>query len=440
MIRSRRIGMASFYLGWLTANAMAANGAAPLSLNFQNMEVSTALYALADHAGRDIIVNDSVKGQITLRLNGVRWDQAIELILQAKGLERQTIGKVMHISKRDELLGQDKQRFEAGQQRQALVAPQVRAFPLRHRPAAEVRKLLEEGRLLSDKGSMLVDPGSNTLFVHDIPSSGDKIKQFVESTDRPLRQVMIEARIVEANDFFSRELGSKLHFARVPDIAHRASTLAGWRDNDTPGSTADHDGLSAGVNLPIQPPFGSIAALFRASAGTLIGLELQAMQAEGQGKVVSSPRLLAADRSEASIEEGSEIPYPRSRPHRGSRDVSSVEFKKAALSLKVKPVIAPDARSLWIEIDISKDSPNYKQSVLGAPSVDTKRIRTSVQIENGGTVVLGGIYIDEQHNLRNHVPILGDIPLLGALFSSKTKRHSRRELLVFITPQIISRS
>jgi type IV pilus assembly protein PilQ len=429
MKHNRLIGTLRLCLGAFTAPGATSAEEGLLSLNFQNMDVRAALYALADHAGRDMIVNDSVQGQLSLRLNNVRWEQAVNLILQAKGLERQLIGNVLHIAKQDTLLGQDKQRFDAGMQRRTMVAAQWQPFPLRHRPAADVRKLLEEGHLLSEKGNMLADPVSNTLFVYDSPEHGDRIRQVIDQADRPLRQVMIEARIVEASTIFSRDLGSKLHFARMPGKPY--GTAADWRGGK-PGLV----GLSAGVSLPIPMPFGSIAALFRAGAGTLIGLELQAMQAEGQGKVISSPRLLTADRNEAMIEEGHEIPYPRAAT-RGN--AASVDFKKATLSLKVKPIIAPDAGSLWVEIEIHKDSPNFKQLVNGAPSVDTKRIRTAVQIENGGTVVLGGIYIDEQHEQRGQIPLLGDIPILGVLFGNRNKRQQRRELLVFITPQIVSR-
>ncbi|MBV8046672.1 MAG: type IV pilus secretin PilQ [Paludibacterium sp.] len=438
MTPSRPIGILRLSLS-LLATAATAEETKTLSLNLQNMDVRAALYALADFAGKDMIVNDSVQGQISLRLNEIPWDQAIDLIVQTKGLEKQMIGNVMHIAKQETLLGRDKQSFEAGQQRKAMTAALLHPFPLRHRPVAEIRQLLEEGRWFSDKGGVLADPVSNTLFVHDTPENGARIRQFIELADRPQHQVMIEARIVEANDFFSRELGSKLHFARMPTARPGQGAdgeVIGWRGNAQRHGETDTYGLPIGVNLPVQTAFGSIAALFRAGASTLISLELQAMQAEGQGKVISSPRLLTADRSEATIEEGHELPYPRA----SSRGRLSVDFKKTALSLKVKPVVAPDARSLWLDIEISKDSPNFKQLVNDAPSVDTKRIRTRVHIENGGTVVLGGIYIDEQHHQYHRVPLLGDIPILGALFSRQSKRHQRRELLVFITPQIVSRA
>ncbi|BEV73164.1 MULTISPECIES: type IV pilus secretin PilQ [unclassified Paludibacterium] len=436
-----------WHVGWLTVLCLggavlpvcAQEEQGKITLNFQNLDVRAALYALADEAGKDMIVGDAVKGQISIKLQDVPWEQALSLILQARGLEQQRIGKVRYISARDELLGQEKQRYEAGQQRKMLIAPQMQAFALRHRQAEEMRKILEQGRLLSEKGSMLVDPHSNTLFVHDTPENGQKIQQLLELTDTPRQQVMIEAKIVEANDHFSRELGSKLNFARLPTRTSQASSHDKGNGRPRPGLwqpySPDSRSLPSGVDLPVATSFGSIAALFKASAGTLISLELQAMQAEGQGKLVSTPRLLTADRHEATIEEGNEMPVPRM----SSRGTTAVDFKKTALSLKVKPTIATDGQSLWLEIEINKDSPNYRQVNL-TPSIDTKRIRTAVQVENGGTVVLGGIYVDEQHAMNSQVPWLGDIPLLGWLFRHNTKKHSRRELLVFITPQIVSQS
>jgi len=402
----------------------------PISLHFQNIEVRAALYALAEFAGRNMLVNDSVSGQISLRLREVSWQQALELILQARGLEQQLNGDIIHIGRADEWLAQDKQRFEVRRQRSKLQPASVAVFALRHRQAADIKKLLEEGRVLSEQGSLLVDSSTNTLLLNDTEDTAAKVDAFLRRADIPLRQVLIEARIVEANDNFSRHLGVKLGFARVRAPAAWAT---GAGDAPLSGATPQRD-LVAGVNLPVAAPHGNIAALFRANASALIALELQAMQAQNQGQVISSPRLLTADQAEASIEEGSEIPYT----HISTRGATSTSFKKAALSLKVRPQVAADHRSLWIEIEISKDSPNFRQQVGGAPSVDTKRIHTRVQVENGGTVVLGGIFIEEQSQLLSQVPGLGEVPLLGALFRSRQTQHQRRELLVFITPRIIS--
>lgn len=419
------------------ANAMAgppAPASPRLSLDFQNIDVRAALYALAEYGDINMVISDAITGQISLRLHDVGWEQALELILQSRGLEQRRHGKIIRIAKQEELLNSDKVSFDASRQRSTYQALETTFFPLRHRQAGEMKKLLEDSKLQSEHGRLLADASSNTLFVSDLPANILRIRSILDKADIQLRQVMIEARIVEASDNFSRGLGVKLNFARSGRLPTPGTPARKAERNKPIVQATEPDGLPHGVNLPIPQPFGSIAALFRATASTLISLELQAMQTENRGRVISSPRLLTADRTEASIEEGSEIPYPQTT----SRGASTTLFKKAALSLKVTPQIAPDNNSLWINIEISKDSPNYGQKVGGAPSVDTKRIHTRVQIENGGTVVLGGIFIDEKNKTDNKVPLLGDLPLIGFLFRNQQTRQQRRELLVFITPTILS--
>jgi type IV pilus assembly protein PilQ len=401
-----------------------------LSLNFQNMDLRAALYALAQQGGRDMVISDAVKGQISLKLSDVPWERALEIIMQARGLEQRAIGKTLYISRREDWLTEDKQRFDSDEQRRKLKPTGLTSFPLRHRQADEIKKIIEEGRLLSPAGSVLIDTASNTLFVTDNADSLAKVGKVIEQTDHPVRQVLIEARIVEAADHFSRDLGNKLSFATYrPDaFIHARSGLA------SPGRDNSYAYTNGGLDVPGNNAFGSIAAMFIPGARNLISLELRAMQASGRGQVISSPRLLTADRAEASIEEGSEIPYTQFN----SRGTPSTTFKKATLSLRIKPIIAPDDTSILIEVEISKDSPNYTQQNNGAPTVDTKKIRTHVQVENGGTVVLGGIYIEEQRHNTQTVPWLGDIPVIGKLFGSRQGSKSRRELLIFITPQIVS--
>ena len=407
-----------------------------LSLNFQNIEVRAALLALAEFSGKNIVIGNAVNGIISLHLNDVDWQQAMEVIARSHGLEVDDQGSFIRIGKHEETLASDKQRFDALQQRSRFSPFVESSFPLQHRQASEIKKLLEEGKILSERGTLLVDTATNTLFVRDIPESANRIRGFMAQADAPVRQVMLEARIVEANDNFSRDLGVKLNFARVLPDENTASNPG--RQSERRNRTHNHSDfdtfrLPQGVNLSIPNPYGSIAALVRAGASTLIGLELQAMQAEDRGQILSSPRVLTADRAEAVIEEGSEIPYSRSTKRGGT----AIAFKKAALSLKVRPHISPDHKNIWIDIEISKDSPNFRLHVGGAPSVDTKRIQTRVQVEDGGTVVLGGIYIDEQSKVSNKIPLLSDIPFLGVLFRSQQTKNFRRELLVFITPTII---
>lgn len=400
--------------GWLYLLCSGPLGAAgPLALNLQNIEVRTALLALAEHAGRDMVIGDAVSGRISLRLARTDWEQALELILLARGLEKRQIGNTLFIARREDLLADERQRHDAARQRLLLQPPQLRPLVLHHRQASDLKKRLEAARVLSERGALLADEASNRLFVLDIPENLARIETLLAQIDQPARQVQIEARIVEASDHFSRELGARLAFARR-----------------SPGGAP---AWQARVDLPVTRPFGTIDVLFRPGTAALIDLELQAMQVENHGKVISSPRLITADRTLASIEEGSEIPYPLAN-RRGGRTTA---FKKATLSLRVRPQIAADGQSIWLDIEISKDSPNYRQSVGDTPTVDTKRLRTRVQVEHGGTVVLGGIYIDESGRIEHKIPGLGDLPLIGALFRQTQTRHGRRELLVFLTPHII---
>jgi len=418
----------------LSASLNAATPAQRLSLNFQNMDVRAALHALAEYAEVNMVISDTVKGQISLLVHDVTWDQALEMVLQSKELEQQRSGKIIRITRHEDSLASDKRRFDATQQRLGFQAFKTETFPLCHRQVADIKKLFSESKILSERGHLLADTATNTLFISDLPEHINRIRSILTAADQPTKQVMIEARIVEAHDNFSRDLGVKLNFARFRDMPTMSEQRHLLPSRKTL-STADHDlqGLPAGVNLPIPSPFGSIAALFKASASTLINLELQAMQAENRGQVISSPRLLTADRTEATIEEGSEIPYT----HTTSRGATSTLFKKAALRLKVTPQISQD-NNIWIEIEINKDSANFSQRVGDAPSVNTKHIHTRVQIENGGTVVLGGIFIDDSSKIDNKVPMLGDLPLVGFLFRSQQIKQLRRELLVFITPSVIN--
>lgn len=387
-----------------------------VSVNLQNTDVRSALYALAAYASQDMLVSDSVTGQITLQLHQVSWQQALHTILQARGLTMEPIGKVMHILRLEDLHKQEQLRLAARPKHLDL-----QAFKLQYRMVGEVKKQLEESKLLTTSGQMLADTVSNTLFIQDEQRARESAQRFIDATDQPIRQLMIETHIVEANTHFSRDLGVRLNFARADIAAGLNAQLPG-------------ESMVNGINLPIATPFASIAALFKTGTSRLISLELQAMQAAENGNVISSPRLLVADRSEANIEEGSDIPYPQA----SRRGVGNTAFKKATLGLRIRPAIAPDNLHINLDVDINKDSANYRQQVGGAPTVDTKRLHTQVQVEHGGTVILGGIFIEEQNRVTNQVPLLGDIPLLGALFRSSQTRQNRRELLVFITPFIVT--
>jgi type IV pilus assembly protein PilQ len=420
------LSMLAFYALSTSTPASAQREPGRLSLNLQNIEVRAALFAIAKYSGSDMVISDAVKGQISIIMQDVSWQQGLELILKASGLGQQRYGKVLYIARKEDLLAQDKQHFDATQQRQGFQDFITEAFPLQHRQAVDIRKLIEEGKMLSGRGHLLADTSTNTIFVSDQPERVEQVRKVIRLADKAIRQVLIEARIVEANDNFSRDIGARLHFASVQSDS--GSNRAG-----NPRSAA-LESLTGDINLPIPGYYGSIAALFRASANTLINLELQAMQAENRGQIVSSPRLLTTDQTEATIEEGTEIPYSQA----SSRHTRSTLFKKAVLSLKVTPRIAAERNTIWLNIDINKDSPKSSNHVGEAPSVNTKRIHTQVEIENGGTVVLGGIYTENNSRTDNKVPFWGDIPWLGKLFSRQQTQSLRRELLIFITPRILA--
>ncbi|POZ60741.1 type IV pilus secretin PilQ [Chromobacterium alticapitis] len=415
-----------------------------LSLNFQNIEVRTVLQVIAEFTGLNIVTSDSVSGNITLRLKDVPWDQALDLILQTKGLDQRRNGTIIQIAPRDELLARDKQMQEARQQMATLEPLRSETFVLRYRSADDFKKVLDgdntsgkKESILSDRGSVLIDPKTNTLIANDIGSVIDKIRDIIAKTDIPVKQVLIEARIVEATDNWERDLGIKLTYDRVDSKGIISGNPLGVNVNNVTNLNTNQPYViqttPAGVNLPITNPSGTLSALYNVGHSVILGLELQAMQAEDKGRIISSPRVMTSDREEATIEQGQEIPYQEA----SSSGATSVSFKKAVLSLKVKPQITPDNRVI-MDITVNKDSANFQQTVNGTPSLSTEKIITQVLVDNGGTVVLGGIYQQQLNDVVNKVPLLGDIPVLGALFRSTQKVDKRSELLIFITPKVIN--
>ncbi|WP_043635118.1 type IV pilus secretin PilQ [Chromobacterium haemolyticum] len=417
-----------------------------LSLNFQNIEVRTVLQVIAEFTGLNIVTSDSVSGNITLRLKDVPWDQALDLILQTKGLDQRRAGNIIQIAPREELLARDKQVQEARQQLATLEPVRSETFVLRYRSAEDFKKVLDgtnttgkKESILTERGSALIDPKTNTLIINDTGSTIDKIRDIIGKTDVPVKQVLIEARIVEATDNWSRNLGVKLSFDRVGSTGiisggglGNAITNANGRLGIVGGAAQTPYVIAPGVNLPITNPAGSLTALYSVGKSAIIGLELQALQTENKGRVISSPRIMTADRQEATIEQGTEIPYQEA----SSSGATSTSFKKAVLSLNVKPQITPD-NHVMLDIKVNKDSVSPTLTVGGTPALDTKKVNTQVLVENGGTVVIGGIYQQQINDVVNKVPLLGDIPFLGALFRSSQKYDNRTELLVFITPRVV---
>ena len=425
----------------LLAQGKATYKGEKLSLNFQNVEVRSLLQVIAEFTGMNIITSDSVNGTLTLRLKDVPWDQALDLILAQKNLEKRQVGNVVRIAPRDELLAIERQAAESQKQRVNAEPIITETFQIKYRAAEEIRDALKDLASFYNEGttstgsqnsnvktSILVDPRSNKIILRDRVSVIEEIRKVIQTLDTPLRQVLIEARIVEAKDNFQKDLGVKLQVSKSG-----GDTAVGTSDNLTLGGFGSSSSvtLTPNVSLPSSLSGASIAAVFK-GASSIIGLELSAMQAEDRGKVVSSPRIMTADRTKASITEGTEIPYQTTD---GDGNTSTT-FKKANLTLAVTPQVTPE-NDVVLKLSISKDTPNTKLKVGENPAIDNSNVETEVRVENGGTVVIGGIYVQEQNTVENRVPLLGDLPVVGALFRNSSNTNNRRELLVFITPRIV---
>jgi type IV pilus assembly protein PilQ len=423
-----------------------------LSLNFQNVEVRAVLQVIADFTGLNIITSDTVSGNLTLRLKDVPWDQALDIVMQAKGLDMRKNGSVIWIAPRDELLTKEKLELEQRSQIADLEPVRTEAFQLNYQKAEAFKKIFgidDSGggsrSILTKRGSAVVDPRTNQLFITDIASKLDEIRELIRKTDIPTRQVMIEARIVEASDTFSSSLGAKLSFG----VQQNRFALGGNQAaaTTTTGGTGGTGGTSSGgltpptlngssINLPAaalngNPPGTVALTLFNAAATKFIGLELSALEADGKGKIISSPRVITADQLKALIEQGTEIPYQQAT----SSGATSVSFRKANLKLEVTPQITPDG-NVVLDVDVTKDSVGIQTD--SGLAIDTKHVKTQVLIENGGTVVIGGIYTQTESKDINKVPFFGDIPIFGNLFKTTDRTNNKTELLIFLSPKILN--
>ncbi|MBZ0092127.1 MAG: type IV pilus secretin PilQ [Sulfuricellaceae bacterium] len=416
-----------------------------LSLNFQNVEVRSVLQVIADFTGLNIVTSDSVTGNLTLRLKDVPWDQALSIILQSKGLDMRRTGNVILIAPREELAAKEKGALEARQQISDLEAVHTESFQMKYQKAADVQKILSDKaqQILSKRGSAVLDARTNTLFVQDTPTKLEEVRKLLSQIDVAVKQVLIDARIVEASDSFSKNIGVRLG---LPNTAIRSagattqvSTTGKLEDftNMFPvgggaSSTKLPDNLS--VNLPAAGiggnAAGSIAMIFSNAVTGTLHLELSALEADGGGKVISNPRIVTADQVEATIQQGTQIPYQQAT----SSGATSISFVNASLSLKVKPQITPDD-NIIMDLKINKDS--VGQVTNAGPAIDTKQITTQVLVENGGTVVIGGIYTQNKNNTVTKVPLLGDIPVVGNLFKQRSNSDNKTELLIFVTPKIL---
>ena len=442
-----------------------------LSLNFQNIEVRTVLEVIAEFTGKNIVTSDTVSGNLTLRLKDVPWDQVLDLILQAKGLDKRENGSVMWIAPRDEIAEREKQVLTAKQQSDDLQPLKSQSFQLNYLKADVLLKLFSDknNTIISKRGAVVVEPTNNIVFVQDIPDRLDQIAKLIQTLDAPAKQVMIEARIVSASDTFGRTLGARLGLASQRVAGNNVfNTLSGFNlaGGNAPTSSSSSSSSSSGgnnnsnssssssgssitgtgastaltnfftqqvtnVNLPVGGSTGGDfgVSIFNAAVGGLISLELQALEAEGSGKIISSPRVVTKDQTKATIKQGTKIPFLQ-------RDVqgnSQQNFIEAELILDVTPRVTPDGR-VFLELDIANNSPTIFN---GETSIDEKAIHTSVLVGNGDTAVLGGIYQSTETLDQSKVPLLGDIPFLGALFRQKSVSKQHNELLIFITPKIL---
>ncbi|HGG9561647.1 TPA: type IV pilus secretin PilQ [Neisseria meningitidis] len=413
-----------------------------ISLDFQDVEIRTILQILAKESGMNIVASDSVNGKMTLSLKDVPWDQALDLVMQARNLDMRQQGNIVNIAPRDELLAKDKALLQAEKDIADLGALYSQNFQLKYKNVEEFRSILRldnadttgnRNTLISGRGSVLIDPATNTLIVTDTRSVIEKFRKLIDELDVPAQQVMIEARIVEAADGFSRDLGVKFGATGKKKLKNDTSAF-GWGVNSGFGGD-DKWGAETKINLPITAAANSISLVRAISSGAL-NLELSASESLSKTKTLANPRVLTQNRKEAKIESGYEIPFTVTSIANGGSSTNT-ELKKAVLGLTVTPNITPDGQII-MTVKINKDSPaqcaSGNQTIL---CISTKNLNTQAMVENGGTLIVGGIYEEDNGNTLTKVPLLGDIPVIGNLFKTRGKKTDRRELLIFITPRIM---
>jgi type IV pilus assembly protein PilQ len=413
-----------------------------LSLNFQDIEARSVLQLLADFTGLNIVVSDSVTGNLTLRLRNVPWDQALDIVLKTKGLAMRQSGNVMLVAPSEEIAAREKLELESQKQIEELAPLYSEFVQVNYAKASDIATLLkgEAAGLTTERGSVMVDERTNTLLVQDTAEKLEEIRRLVTRLDIPVRQVLIESRIVIANDDFARDLGVKFGYSHrewgntntavggaLPGDLAPTGTSGGVVGIENPAGSGNE---SLMVNLPVSNPAGGINFLAGKVGSDLLRLELTAMQAEGKGEVISSPRVITSNQKTAEIRQGVEIPYQEA----SSSGATSVSFKEAVLSLEVTPQITPDDRII-LDVRVNKDS--VGQVFAGVPSIDTREVTTQVLVDNGETLVLGGIYEQTALNEVDKVPFFGDLPGVGWMFRTKRDLDEKSELLIFVTPRIV---
>ncbi len=423
-----------------------------LSLNFQDIPVRSVLQLLADFTGLNLVTSDTVGGRITLRLQNVPWDQALDIILKARGLAMRKNGNVIMIAPTEEIAAREKLELESQKQIEELAPLHTEYIQINYAKAQDIQKLLKSkgNELLTPgRGNVTVDPRTNTLLIRDTAAKLEDIRRLVEKLDVPVRQVLIESRVVIAADTFSKELGVRLGFNRANAAGSNEMLIAGAQPGhiegtgnlDTGGFMGAGAGISQGgkenlmVNLPAAAATSGVNLLIGKVGSYLLQLELTAMQEEGRGEVVSSPRVITSDKHKAVIKQGVEIPYQEA----SSSGATSVSFKEAVLQLEVTPNITPDDRVI-MDLKVTKDNPDFSRLVLGTPPVDTRSIETSVLVDDGETVVLGGVFEREKTRNVDKVPFFGDLPYVGFFFKSTFDKNENKELLIFVSPKIVKES
>ncbi len=428
-----------------------------LSLNFQDIPIRAVLQLIADFTGLNIVVSDSVDGNLTLRLKNVPWDQALDIILKAKGLDKRENGNVVLVAPSEEIAAQEKIELEAKQQVEELAPLRTAFITINFAKVTELEKLFaagggDKGGLLTSRGSVIIDERTNSIMIKDTEDAITDIQRILARLDVPVRQVLIESRIVIATDDFVKELGTRFGVTTASSsgnnsLSTSSGSIFGTNSMVTEANQNIINGLPPtpvavpasafdrfNVNMPSTSAAGSIAFSIL-SGGSLLDLELSARQAENTTEIVASPRVVTSDRNEAFIESGVEIPYETTT----SSGATQIAFKKAVLSIKVTPQITPDDRVI-LDLAVNKDAVGELFGIDQIPSIDTREVQTQVLVNNGDTVVLGGIYESTLTDELDKVPFLGDLPLIGSLFRHSLKRDEKAELLIFVTPKILKES
>jgi type IV pilus assembly protein PilQ len=433
-----------------------------LSLNFQNIEVRAVLQLLADFTGLNLVASDTVRGNITLRLKNVPWDQALDIILKSKGLSMRRNGNVIMVAPTQEIAAQEKLELQADNDIRELAPLHSEFIQINYAKASELAKILKakDNKLLSERGHVTVDPRTNTLLVEDTGAKLEDIRRMITKLDVPVRQVMIESRVVIANNDFARDIGVQFGVnGSVGREGHTEALVSGGSNAGLAGNIPGTANINTGpfmqsavtglpynssienpsgsgsqalmVNLPAVGATSGMAMLLGKVGSYLVQLELTAMQQEGRGEIISSPRVITSDQHQAVIKMGQQIPYQTV-----SQNGTNVQFKDAVLELDVTPHITPDSRII-MDLLVKKDEADYSRSINGEPPLNTNAVTTSVLVDNGETVVLGGVYERTKTFSKKQVPWLGDLPVVGNLFKEKANKDNNSELLIFVTPKIL---